>query len=190
MSGMLPAVEKFPIPAAKVSSCGHRKRHGHSLFVAGRIASPAMSRRARGRERLAGFFVLALLLAACSGHTRIARTIDSLDLPGELTQVGEFEGGPNSCFAGDCPSVDRFYVSQSDSDDVCASMRKWATANGLSERSAGELTSCRFYGRVSSTDINIHVSPPMDEIPPVGNAIKPTPIDIDHQAVVGVSAQS
>jgi hypothetical protein len=129
---------------------------------------------------------LALTLVACGGHSRLSGAIDGLDLPGDLVEIGEVQSGPDTCFAGDCPAVDRYYVSQQNPERTCAAIEPWADENGLAPANVGEGSSCRFGGSLDGNQLQIIVLPPQDAIPAYGESLDPQPVDVDHKAVVMV----
>jgi hypothetical protein len=132
-------------------------------------------------------FGLSFLLAACGGHSRLSDAIDDLDLPGDLVEVGEVQVGPDTCIAGDCPAVDRYYVSQELPAQTCATIEPWADENGLTTRSGGEDSVCQFGGSFDGDQLEIVVLPTLDAIPAYGDSIEPQVINVDHKAVVLVS---
>lgn len=131
---------------------------------------------------------MVLLLAACSGgHGPLARSIDGLDLPGDLVEVGESHTGPNRCSAGGCPRVSKYYISQDSPDELCTAMRRWAEENGLSESTTdGNRLSCRFWGAIHGNHMGILVTPPRDEIVPTALGQEPILIGAEHGATVKV----
>lgn len=138
----------------------------------------------------AAFFIATLLLMACSdGHADLARSLDRLDVPENLVAIDEIRYGPSTPFAGDRPHVDRYYVSEDTPDETCEWISTWAEENGLTENPAQGSVRCTFTGTVESAFINVIVTTPMKEIPAGEGRIEATPIELDHGAVVLITAE-
>jgi hypothetical protein len=118
-------------------------------------------------RRLTLALTLLVLAASCSGHDRLSRAIDDLELPGDLVEVGEDQSGPDAPFAGDYPRVSTYYISQQEPGALCEAMRAWALGEGLAEDSLEEeaFVECQFRGVINSNFLSILVTPARNEIP-------------------------
>lgn len=135
------------------------------------------------------FITLVLVVAAFSGgHDNLSKTIDGLDLPDQLVEVAKVRYGPETCFAGDCPHVDRYYASPVGPDETCVIMEEWANDQDLDRRGPGEPVRCDFAGSINSDFITILVVPPLSEAPAAGLSLEPIPIELGHEAIVIVGA--
>jgi len=136
--------------------------------------------------RRAAAFLGVVLIAACSGHSRLSQAIEDLALPNEFVVVGEDRYGPSTPFAGDHPHIDRFYASFVDPEASCALLQEWAADSGFDE--AGMNWSSCGYRHFNGSDwIDIQIGEPLEEIP-VEGSLNPILVDLEYSALLYVRA--
>lgn len=124
-----------------------------------------------------------------SGHDSLLAELDELLLPTSVVSVVDRRIGPSHCFAGDCPSVDRYYASPVDPDATCRDLERVSEEWNLHPLAVGSNGACTIGGVLpSGTQIRAVVTGPIKEIPAYGNTVYPTPVDVKHRAILLIGA--
>jgi hypothetical protein len=122
--------------------------------------------RCANTRALTHLVTLAAALVALSScgddflHSGLRARLARFPAPSHLVLVHQEETGPSSCFAGDCPSVARYYFSEQNLDVTCRDVRSavdgWDFQSVDWEMDPGVFNACS--GGVRTVDRALSVS--------------------------------
>ncbi len=133
--------------------------------------------------------VLSLLVAACtSGHDALSNEVEEAGFEDRFDFLVERRVGPEQCFAGDCPAITRYYLSDEDAAQTCLAVEELLEGTNVStEPTLGDET-CRYLGSIGDTRLDVRATDPITEIPPDDQTLNPFAVTDPHAAVVVVRA--
>lgn len=134
--------------------------------------------------------LLILTLTACSnGHDTLSSDAEKLNIDSRFEFLVERRWGPETCYAGDCPAVDRYYLSDEAPDATCETVAGLLEADGRAV-DALEHEYCDYVTTIGSVRFAIIVTDPMTEIPADDQTLSPLPVTQQHESMILVNATS
>jgi hypothetical protein len=132
--------------------------------------------------------LLILALAGCSdGHERLSSDANKLGLDSKFEFLVERRWGPEICFAGGCPAVDRYYLSDAAPEATCEMVAELLEADGLAV-DVMEHEYCDYMTTIDNVRFDVVVTGPMTEIPPDDQTLYPFPVRVEHESMIVVNA--